>query len=107
MLGFVTAPPAPLPPRRTACNGPRATIDLPPGLCVRRMHSGAFEVLGLRDPSPEFSTRRQGEVWLATQIAALPARLRPRERTCLSCTTATFTSDGPHHRLCDPCRGRG
>lgn len=103
-LALRPAPLAPATHRRNACNGPRSWTDLPPGHVVRRMHCGAFEVLGLPDVSPEFPTRRAAEGWLATRLQALPARLRPRHRPCLCCTTPIL-SDGPHHRLCDGCRG--
>jgi hypothetical protein len=35
----------------------------------------------------------------------LAAAARP-QRPCLCCGT-TFASEGPHNRLCDPCRGLG
>jgi len=77
---------------------------------------GFFYVRGLPDAiaSPgRFDTRRAAEVWLAGK-ADLLASIREAEaearkgkqRPCMCCQ-ALFLSDGPHNRLCDPCRKRG
>lgn len=84
--------------------GAHSYCDVPPGPTVRRMKYGLFEVIGLRDLSPEFPSRPAAERWLADRLAELPAHQRPRPRACLSCGTG-FQSDGAHHRLCDGCRG--
>lgn len=82
------------------CPQPRHT-----GPRVERLVSDneAFQVQGIRDLSPTFRTRAQGERWLREQLAKLPSALRPRERTCLRCRE-TFLSEGFHNRLCAHCR---
>ena len=62
-----------------------------------------YEVVGLPIVSPTFAFRDRAERWLAEQLAKMPAHSRPRERSCLCCS-ASFASDGRHHRLCKACR---
>lgn len=82
------------------CPQPRHT-----GPRVERLICGneAFQVLGLRELSPTFRTRAEGERWLRERLATLPSALRPRERACLRCGE-TFVSEGFHNRLCVGCR---
>lgn len=61
-----------------------------------------FEVLGLRERSPLFATRRDAEAWMRVKVAALPPNRAPRQRACLRCGTQ-FASQGAHNRLCDGC----
>lgn len=82
-------------------------------VCVDR---GRFYVRGLPESveSPGgFDSRRAAEIWLegkADLLAVLHeaelAAGRGKKRSCLCCTE-TFVSEGPHNRLCDPCRKRG
>lgn len=82
-----------------------ATTANPSGPHVIRMKSSAFEVVGLPDISPVFKVRAEAEKWMRNQLARLPESRRPRERTCLCCGRP-FESEGPHNRMCNPCRGR-
>ena len=42
--------------------------------------------------------------WRAEQVSdQLEAKARRSVRRCISCS-ASFESDGPHHRMCDNCR---
>ncbi|MDO9527120.1 MAG: hypothetical protein Q7J57_16535 [Gemmobacter sp.] len=78
----------------------------PTGPRVERLHNGGFQVLGLPDLSPVFSTRAKGEQWLRDHLQKLPATRQPRDRACLCCGT-DFRSDGAHNRMCSSCRLRG
>jgi hypothetical protein len=72
---------------------------------VRRMHSGDFDVCGVRDLAPPMRTRKAAETWLACYLQTLPTNRRPALRICLNCNT-DFDSAGAHNRLCDGCRGQ-
>lgn len=79
---------------------PRGPVSGPQ---VLRVQSAEFQVIGLPALSPLFKSRAEAERYLRDEVAKLPDRQRPRERTCMSCP-ATFESEGPHHRLCSRCR---
>lgn len=73
---------------------------------VERLNMGAYQALGLTKLSPIFHSRPEAEKWLRRELAKLPEAHRPRLRPCMCCARE-FSSDGPHNRLCDPCRKRG
>lgn len=70
---------------------------------VERLEFQAYQVLGLRDLSPRFSTRAEAEGWLEDQLERIGPARQPRQRRCLRCGHA-FQSEGFHNRMCDPCR---
>lgn len=70
---------------------------------VERMHTGAFEALGLPSASPVFPTRIAAEAWLRAELPKLPRTRQPRVRPCLRCSR-DFHSEGAHNRLCPHCR---
>ena len=76
---------------------------------VRRINSGAFQISGLpreiADPGT-FDSRKAAEVWLLGKIDLLTGPRQRRIRSCMCCRSS-FESEGPHNRLCDPCRKRG
>lgn len=73
---------------------------------VERLEFQAYQVLGLRDLSPRFSTRDEAEGWLEEQLDRVAPARQPRDRRCLRCGHA-FRSEGFHNRMCDPCRHVG
>lgn len=74
-------------------------------LNVRR-HHGHYAVFDGPDRvSTVFSSMAEAEARLLVIEAERARKARLRERPCLSCGTA-FLSEGPHHRMCQRCRGR-
>lgn len=78
---------------------------------VRSNSPRRFYIVGLPKSvaSPGiFETRRAAEVWLKGKAHLLEqiAQETRQIRACMCCRTS-FESQGPHNRLCDPCRKRG
>lgn len=75
------------------------------GKMVRRIHNGLFQIIGLPTDAndPTFPDRGAAEEWLAERLPTLHPRLKRGPRACLTCQSS-FTSEGPHNRLCDRCR---
>lgn len=72
---------------------------------VRRVDGKSFQIVGLPiDMDADlFPDRADAELWLLHRLPILSRRLKRGQRSCLCCS-ARFISDGPHNRLCDPCR---
>ncbi|GGG51516.1 hypothetical protein GCM10010964_43410 [Caldovatus sediminis] len=70
-------------------------------------HARALGLIALRSDGPRRVIAAPDDSWV-TAAAEHPKTRRGaagRMRACLRCR-ASFHSEGPHHRLCDPCRRR-
>lgn len=75
---------------------------------VRRLSAGAFHIIGLPvgEVSSVFPTRTAAEQWLESQLPRLKGISARKARPCLRCSEI-FDSQGPHNRMCGPCRAQG
>jgi hypothetical protein len=72
---------------------------------VRKISNKEFHVpcLPIDDDPGTFPDRQAAEEWLARNLENLHSLHQRRTRPCLCCGAA-FESEGPHNRLCAPCR---